>query len=253
MKTLLRYPLLLALAAMVMAGCHHRNTPQPEPPQWEAEANLQGGSPLWQVAEDTKDITSRMYVTVALGDTVGPADRLAAFCGEECVGTASPVGSPAGYRFYMVVNRPQDAAVGRITLAYYSAAHDQVGYWRNLFAFEQDAILGTADEPLHLTADRRRSYPMSIDVACSLPASIEAAEGDKMAVFAGDRCRVAINPLNRTGREGYDYAFELPLSGKEETVEFRYWQAATGKTFTASGVVVRLADTVLTLSPVPFK
>lgn len=252
MKKLLKYPLLLALAALVMAGCHHDN-PQPVAPNWHVESPSQEGAPRWEVPDEVHDITSRMYLTAAFGDTVTAADRLAAFCGGMCIGSVAPVESPAGFRFQMVINRPQNAEVDRITLAFYSASARRVGYWVNLFAFEQDAILGSIDEPLQPSAASRRAYPMSIDVACSLPASIQAAEGDKLAVFGSSGCRVLLDPCVHTGRDGYDYCFELPLSEREETVEFRYWQAATGTTFTASGITVRLADAVLTLNPIPFK
>lgn len=246
------HTVLLCLAAGLCAGCRHSNTPEVSAPEWKAEQQLLAET-LWQVADDAQDITSRMYVTVSLGDTVGEGDRLAAFCQSECLCIAEPVMTDEGPRFYLVINRPKAVFTNGITLAFSSVRSGQVSYWPELFFFEHDGILGNTLEPLCPPAGDRCSAPFRMAICCSLPQHMVPAEGDEMAVFVGDRCRLTVNPLEKNGHNGYEYSFYLPMLLPEETIEMRYFERATGKIYVASGITARLGDVVLFIDPVPFK
>lgn len=254
MKTVFRYSFLLLCAAMACVSCRHRNTPTPpvEAPSWQVEENLQGPI-LWQVADDAVDITSRMYLIASLGDSVAEQDKLAAYCDGECVSVVEPVSTPDGWLFYMIINRPHASETEAITLAYYYSVNGKVAYWPELFLFEHDGLLGSADEPFSPSASMRRSYPMVLNVAASLPANIHPAEGDEMAVFVENHCRAVINPLEKNGTHGFDYSFELPLNQPVETIEIRYFSREAGDIYVASGIEANKKDVILLLNPIPFK
>lgn len=251
MKTVFRYSFLLLCAALVCVGCRHRNNPIPpvEAPSWQVEENLQGAT-LWHVADDAVDITSRMYMIVSLGDSVTEVDKLSAWSGDECVSVVQPIHTPDGWLFYMIINRPQYAQ--EITLAYYSASYGKVAYWSDLFLFQQDAVIGSADDPYCLLPDMRSSYPMYSVIQCSLPNTIRPAQGDEMAVFVDNHCRVVIDPLVKNGMNNLDYMFRLPLNQTKETAEIRYFCRETGKIYIASNILA-LAGSTLQLSEIPFQ
>lgn len=248
---LLPFSLLLAVT-LACAGCQPNPTPPVEEPSWQVEENLQAPI-LWSVADDAVEITSRMYLIANLGDTVSGQDKLAAWCAGECVSVVQPVSTPDGWLFYMIINRPRHADTEAIMLSFYSSQSGKVAYWPGLFRFTPDAVLGSADEPFCPSPDDRSAYPMYVMVHGSLPATIQPGQGDKMAVFVDNHCRMVLNPLEKNGQDGYDYSFHLPLNQPVETAEFRYFCREKGKIYVASGIEANTDDVTLLLNPIPFK
>lgn len=253
MKTIIRYSLLMLCATMACVSCHERNVPTPiEAPSWKAE-EIQQESISWSVADDAIDITSRMYliVNVNLKDSVTKQDKLSAWYGEECVSVTQPVSTPDGLLFYMIINRPKAGESKRITLAYYSSKSGKVTYWPNLFWYQHDGVLGSAEEPYSLPADKSSAYRMSSTIHCTLPDTIQAAEGDEMAVFVEDHCRLVIDPLVKNGQYNTDYSFQVPLFKQLENIHIHYFSRETGKIY-ISGNIAAIDELTMILTPIPF-
>ncbi len=137
--------LLLSVAMLILSGCKPNNAPLSiigtvSSPDWVAPEDPALSSMIAVVKVDLY----RTYATQlkAIEDyQLSSEDKLAAFCGEECLGVTQLKDG----LFYLHIVSPQDTQQ-QVTLRFYSAK------LRNLFeaapiSFTGETILGTVDTP----------------------------------------------------------------------------------------------------------
>ena len=141
--------LTIALASLfLLAACGKEeggSVAEPDPmfgnitdPAWVVDTNYDYSNSMTAVVSVDLQGADSLW-------TVGSADRLAAFVGDECVGVAAPTDS---LFFLFIVPTQQADVYSPVTLRYYSA------YYRNIFLTDTDfpfvggSQQGTAAEPL---------------------------------------------------------------------------------------------------------
>lgn len=250
MRNILRNTLLI-VCAVIAGACDRQPEVKPQAPHWTPVVPKIVTPPNWTVSSEAVDMTSRTFCTIALSEDVSAEDKMAAFCMGTCVGTAQLQQTPMGWRFYLVIHRPNGSNPGLITLAYYSRATATIRYWPRVLAYEHDAIIGSTDQPYSPETQPCTDHLLSVDCYASLPAKIQPAKSDELAFFAGDQCLAAIDPMLQTGQDE-EYCFILPLLQESQTIEARYYVAATGQTYTSRPIEVSIRNSMLKLMPIPF-
>ena len=133
---------LCTLSLCTLVGCKDKNTPetfasdQPRP-TWATLENYDYNSSMTAVVK--VDLKAQ-YPDQAADFVIKDEDILAAFSGETCLGIASPQDG----LFYLYVAGTE----GAVTLRYYSAHYKNLFEAANAFPFQNDAHLGTPDNPL---------------------------------------------------------------------------------------------------------
>lgn len=147
--------LTVGLAVVLCAACHKDNTSASSNQPASIYGNV--SSPDW-VVDSLYDYNSSMTAVVTVsalsltddGPNIEPSidesDLLAAFCGEECLGTASP--DDEG-RFFLFIQSPSNAGQ-QVNLLYYSAHYRNIFLAETPIAFVGGAQCGTSVEPMDL-------------------------------------------------------------------------------------------------------
>ena len=122
-----------------------------------AKTSVSGLTVQWESGDQVR-LNSSMTAVVTVsalsltddGPNIEPSidesDLLAAFCGEECLGTASP--DDEG-RFFLFIQSPSNAGQ-QVDLLYYSAHYRNIFLAETPIAFVGGAQCGTSVEPMDL-------------------------------------------------------------------------------------------------------
>lgn len=131
----------IAVSALALTGCKDKNAPETfasdQPcPTWATLENYDYNSSMTAVV---KVNLKAQYPDQATDFVIKDDDLLAAFSGETCLGIASPLDG----LFYLYVAGTE----GAVTLRYYSAHYKNLFKAEDAFTFQNDARLGTPDNP----------------------------------------------------------------------------------------------------------
>ncbi|MFT5144585.1 MAG: hypothetical protein ACI80V_003859 [Rhodothermales bacterium] len=167
-----------------------------------ANANAQ---PDWSVntAAFQSSLAATVSVSVAGQTTVGAADRLAAFVGEEIRGVAPPTEVSGEFLFFLLVYA--DGSGESVTFRYYDASNDRICEVTETIEFVPNAILGGLSIPLELTGSCVSATLMD---AASLPQSFHvsgvypnpATNAINVVVESGNAAEMRLTVFDLVGR-----------------------------------------------------
>lgn len=220
-------------------------------PQWGVDWSYNQGRPDWQAPEAASYETwNVMMVEVEdeLKPTTTPRDLMAVFIDGELRALASPatdlseeVNNIHPSQFIMKVrgNEPDQYYVN-ITVKYYSDSLQHVFSRSTQVHYSSELVLGVEEELIPQFTLGSSKYPVvgSLDLAQSplAKAGITPAEGDKLAVFAGDECRGTY----KVDEQLLQNTAIMPVFGRQtgESYTLKYYRQATNSVLTFNSINV---------------
>jgi hypothetical protein len=195
--------MIVLLASLVLGACSSDDDSPSnytfeasEKPAWQTDLTSNDADPAWQDI-DRSLYESWMYVTVKLQDQLAAhvitADRMVVFIGDEqrTVPAAPNIYADGSVYFVLTIGGNSTDREVNIRLCYWCAK------LRQLFTIEEQATF-TPELPYGNTSDYVppllkgcKKYPVQQQLTANLPATVPftPADGDVVAVFAGNECR----------------------------------------------------------------
>ncbi len=144
MKTRI-YTLILCALTLCTSGCKNGNEPESlissvEKPDWTAPADYEMTSSMTAVVKVNLSTTYTAEQLSAANYQVSEEDIMAAFCGDECLGLATP---QEGI-FFLYICKPAEGE--NVKIRYYSYVLKNI-FTSEPFTYTNDAQLGTIAAP----------------------------------------------------------------------------------------------------------
>ncbi len=209
-------------------------------PAWKLDLTGNDEAPQWNNPAEgvyQSSMTAVIRLSDFLQSYANGNDRIAAFVGDECRGTASPQDVEEQTLYFLYI-KGNTSETDKVTLAYYSAANKKIYTCTDLLAFEQNGIYGTASDPQTPPFNKSGKYPYVMNAVVSLPDDFVATPqtDDKIGAFAGNDCR-GVTVVTPKGDKG---GYALEIRGTEEStqrIDFKYYSVADKKIYTCSASV----------------
>jgi hypothetical protein len=194
--------------------------PEVQKPQWNIELKGDDATPEWsfsQANEYPVSMTMVIRLSSLLESRVNSNDKMCAFIGDECRGTATVVMNGDIPLFYLMV-KGDDAETREVKLNYYSANDTRIYSASSGVNFQVNKLWGTPASPESPDFEKSGKYPLLRQ--CYFNVNRKVGSSDVMSVFVGDECRGIISP----SAKGPQY-IEARAKNESEKFTIKYYDS----------------------------